>query len=65
MSWLRHRRAFSSFGIVIRFSNPHPSNAYDEALGTVTDFDLTLYDREEGMVAGYDNSVDIEIYDDE
>lgn len=54
---------YSRLGVVVRFDDDPPEGAYDDVLGAATELDLTLYDPEMGMVLGYDDSVDIEIYD--
>lgn len=56
-------QTFSRHGVILRFGDDSPKDAYGETLGSATDFDLTMYDPEMGMGVGYDDSLDVEIYD--
>lgn len=58
-------RSFSRHGVLLRFGEEMNMTAYPMTSEITTTLDLTLYDPEMGLVEGYDDSMDIEVYDNE
>jgi hypothetical protein len=56
---------YSKLGVLLRFGDDAPQGAYEEVAGAATELELTMYDPEMGLVMGYDDSLDVEVLDNE